>query len=322
MGQRIILLIAAVSLIVSCTKTSIPEIACDSHEIVVSIADTQIDTKSTVNIEGGQGKTSFSLGDELQLYDNLDKSAVYIYKSKRSGDDGEEYVFENRESRITIPTSRIDTNNIVAAFYPAGSFTYSYADEMIESYVTFGQQTYTKNNANTQTIYAPMASVFSINGSFVFSNISCLLQISINCVQELENQIVVEEINVEIDKSYAINLAGNFKFCWWMEGDEVQVYIEQPSPKPKPKNSVTLSGCEIAGALTNSNKYFYIILPPIYDCDNINPVGGGKFFVKVLLNNGKSVSRTFTATKGGANSITKNTILDFPPITINPSDLL
>jgi len=301
MGLRTIYLIAAVSLIVSCTKTSIPEAAGDSHQIVVSIADTQIDTKSTVNIVGDRAKTSFSPGDVLKVYDSNGDDAEYIYKSQTSGAGGDGFVFQKKIGE------EIDTTKIVAAFYPASWCTYYHSKTRLD--VEFpSEQTYVQNG--TQIISAPMASFDLIDKKFVFTNLSCLLKIGIQCSTEPDAVVKIQKINVT-STSEDNFLNGTFRFS----GGTIRNIGDD--------NTVSLVGCESAGAISTDVKTFYITLPPIFDSNLYEDKD--TFTVTIVFDNGKSVPpRTFTATKDGANSITKNTILDFTddPITINPSDLL
>jgi len=297
--ERRIIFIAFITLITACTKTSVPVPAVgDSHEIIVSIADSQFGTKCTLD----SNKTTFSPGDQIKVisqYGSTKGAASYKYV-KTNIEDGEKFLFQKIKGQ-----NDIDTNHIVAAFYPA-SWYKSYDEYDDGPYLTASfpiEQEY--QESGTQTITAPMAFFGALSGGTLeFTNISSLLQIGIKCSAEPENEIKVQTIKVS---STSCSVASDYMFS-----DNLNVY--GPSYPYMMKKTVSLTGCASAGAISTQVKYYYIILPPISDALNIE---NSIFTVGVSFVNHPDVTKTFTVTKD-KNVLCMNRILKFDPIIINP----
>jgi len=303
--MRFIFYIAALSLIAACSKTSVPVSDVDSNEIVAFIEDSHLNTKCTLD----GTRPSFSPGDELKVVDfvNASNKGRYIYKSKQSVGGSVEYTFQSRYGQA------VDFTQLNMAFYPYSWFVrYTYKGGKKIVTVEFPENQSCTYFNDTQIISAPMACFSPESSSKLnFSNISCILKVGIKCKPEPESEIYISQIVVTSEDEN--NLSGLYTIKDDNSVESIGSLCE---------TFVSLTNCENAGALSGEVKYFYIILPPVFDDKDYNE-DKCKYIVDVYFVGGSHHSYTFMAQKDVSKILlTMNTIVDFETIEIDPATVL
>jgi len=297
MEIRYYLFITALWLITACTETSVPQPDVESHEIVVLIDDSSLNTKCTLD----GNKPSFFPGDELSVIDGDGEKGKYVYKSKRNVGGRIEFTFQSAWQES------VDSSNIVAAFYPDSLFI-GYDGEDITSKIP-KLQMYV--GTGIQNISAPMTFFKTTADSKVtFSNRFCLLRIGIVCNSEPANKIEIHRINVTASEDKNYLWSSN---AFYFSENEIS-WLGKPK---NAGNAISLVGCESAGAISTDTTYFYIYVPPMAATDTEEDI----YTVEVVPVSGTPFSSSFTGKSvlGEENAILENTMLNFPPFILHPN---
>lgn len=292
--DKLIKIASAIVLLAACTRESAPEDIIGQDDLVVTIEDVNVATKTVLN---GQ-KTAFVSGDKIKVYDSAGKSAVYFFRAKS----GEASVFQQESFDTGFDKSKSE-----AAFYPASgvksydhstnTFTVQIADEQ-----KFAEGSFSNGGA-------PMA-CFSI--FYDGESKQCKASFS-NCFAVIRFGFKYESLPAapltigSIELSASHYLSGEFTVSK-ISDDEISVTHKSGGGK-----TLTLTGCDALGALGTSDKYYYIALPGLAS-------GTSDITVKATPTKDVPFSGKFTATTGETNKLVKNNILQMNPFVLKPID--
>lgn len=291
--DKLIKIASAIVLLAACTRESAPENIIGQDELVVTVEDVNVATKTNLVEDGDKGKTKFLTGDKIKVYDSAGKSAVYFFRAKS----GEASVFQQESA-----DEGFDKTKSAAAFYPASGVK-SYNKDSKTFTVTFAaEQKFTEGSF--QSGAAPMAcfSILYEDSQYKASFSNCFAVIRFGFRYESLPAAPLTIGSIELSASHY--LSGTFTVS------ETSVTCTSGGG-----NKLTLTGCDALGALGTSEKYYYMALPGLASGDTPSDIT-----VKATPTKDVPFSGKFTATTGETNKLVKNNILQMNPFVLKPID--
>jgi len=294
--DRLKYLLIALLVFSACTKNDGPE-TLGPGEIWVSVEESDTDTKTSLSTS--DGKTKFVSGDRIKVYDTDGYYAVYRFQTI-SGDKTK-FLQVTKESQNEFKIAKF-----AAAFYPASAVTgFDKTNKKFTATIS-DEQTYATDSFSNGA--APMASNQYDSSEIKFKN--CFGVIKLGFVyDDSSNPLTISSISLT---GASKSLSGSFDFT--ITGTNV-ISVSSPSGA----DTVKLSGCETAGALGTTAKYFYVVVPGIPATSD-----GEKISVEITPTTGLPFGGYFMASKGTSNTtneVKKNNILqlgDFNIVPVNP----
>jgi len=278
------ILAAALLCISACTKTSEPEYVLGPDDIVVTVKDSERGTKTVLS---ENTKTKFASGDLIRVYDTDDNTAIYKYRTRSANGD----VFQKYYA-----AAGFNKSNFASAFYPYEKL--DTVNSTKEKFVAVFKDSTTFVENSFPKGAAPMVSFTMTDSKIVFSNCFAVLGVDIKYGSVPEVALKVRSVKLESTSSY---LNGKFEFT-----SSAVTY------KSDGNKTMTLTGCDAAGALDTTAKRFYLAVPGITSASE-------NMTVTVKPTTDVPFSGKFIAKNSGSSSVlAKNYILNLNPFVLNP----
>jgi len=281
--DRLTLYMAVALCLTACTKSTEPEWIAGSDELVVTVQDAECSTKSVLD----GTSTKFASGDQIRVFDTAGKSAIYKYRTRTS----EGNIFQK-----VYAQSGFDKTNFASAFYPNDCLDTTKTTK--DKYVAVMKDSTAFVNGSFPKGAAPMACFGKSGDKIVFSNCFAVLGVSVKYDSTPVTPLSVKTITLT---SSSTKLSGTFEIT----------NTSVTKTGSDGANTMTLTGCDAAGALSTTEKRFYIAVPGVTSSEtmtvNVTPVTDVPF------------SGTFTANASGSSSVlARNYILNLNSFILKP----